>query len=925
MLKTKTRTTSTSSWGARVAKFRNIADDAVDDDEFYRVADAAQPRYADAAAALIARLQAAVDALLGDAFRTGDSSRLGGALLAEEARIKGEFAKDDEGLVLTQIELDVMSEAALAAGTGLDLIDPLVVAAARTNAAALVTSVAEQARQSVRDAVTAGVAGDMTRSQVERSVRGAVGMSGPQHRSYLNLQRAMNAATQVDKWDQLPAAEKRLLRRVREYKLLDGRLSKPSPGMSRAHADKIMERYEQRAIRHRAETIARTETMRAANAGKVEGMRQATRNGFVTGVEKVWATGIDDRTCVRCIPLDGMVIALDADFVEVERGGVDGKPVAPLPPGVTGAKMDFPPLHGRCRCTVTFRNVQIPTGGTLTSAPRTGEPGARVPSVPRGARQADDVGEIGMGRSEPLDPDLWLDRSGNTSASPHIRNGQWTAERAAIHDDIVRSILDDIPVSDDPTFTMMGGGSAAGKGHHINGGHVRGIKPGRYAKIDSDEIKRLLPETDRMIAAGDETWAAFTHEESSYLAKRTMRAARERRVDYMLDGTGDGSVGSVMKKIEEARAAGYKTNGAYVTVPYEEALAREAARAAATGRKVPLDILHRTHGGVSRVLPEVVDEFDTIALFDTSTEIPTLILRGEGGVHRIVNRSMWDDFRAKGSATIDDLEAIVARQTRRSAASTLHEIPDELDEAVTTAVSAIDDLIVPPEVAAGTETRVAAFQHGSENGAFDPLYKRPPTRAEIRDGTAFDRPITGRITLSPNDSASGQAFTFAHEYGHALDISVTARGEVLSRVKTAADVLDEAESALLRRALASDRSTAADVFRARSWDDLVDTIPTDQRAAAEFVFHARDASSEAIKKLSDQRYSSAWRDYAKSPEELWARAFSQRVATNGNADELLREVRRVRRIQPGYQWADDEFELLAPRVDAVLREWGLLR
>lgn len=85
----------------------------------------------------------------------------------------------------------------------------------------------------------------------------------------------------------------------------------------------------------RAEKIARTESMRAANEGQQQLWDQATEAGFLTGLEsKVWITTPDDRLCPVCEPLDGQTVALDDTF------------------DVDGDSIDAPPAHPNCRCTM---------------------------------------------------------------------------------------------------------------------------------------------------------------------------------------------------------------------------------------------------------------------------------------------------------------------------------------------------------------------------------------------------------------------------------------------------------------------------------------------------------------------------------------------------------------------------------------------
>jgi len=85
----------------------------------------------------------------------------------------------------------------------------------------------------------------------------------------------------------------------------------------------------------RAEVIARTETVRAANKGQQEAWSQATEAGLLTGKEKqVWITAPDEKLCPICEELDGTTAPLDGMF--------------------EGSEDDYesPPAHPNCRCSV---------------------------------------------------------------------------------------------------------------------------------------------------------------------------------------------------------------------------------------------------------------------------------------------------------------------------------------------------------------------------------------------------------------------------------------------------------------------------------------------------------------------------------------------------------------------------------------------
>jgi SPP1 gp7 family putative phage head morphogenesis protein len=79
----------------------------------------------------------------------------------------------------------------------------------------------------------------------------------------------------------------------------------------------------------RAEMIARTESMDAANEGLAQGWDQAVEEGLLTGDEqKTWIAAEDP--CPECEEVDGETVPMDEDF----------------------SVGDDPPLHPNCRCTM---------------------------------------------------------------------------------------------------------------------------------------------------------------------------------------------------------------------------------------------------------------------------------------------------------------------------------------------------------------------------------------------------------------------------------------------------------------------------------------------------------------------------------------------------------------------------------------------
>jgi predicted ABC-type ATPase len=245
-----------------------------------------------------------------------------------------------------------------------------------------------------------------------------------------------------------------------------------------------------------------------------------------------------------------------------------------------------------------------------------------------------------------LTDDVVGDMAGG-SAAPHIvkiADGRWgfTPERAALHDSIVEATLAGVEPQENPRYSLMGGGPAAGKS--TMEGQVPEISQGA-ALVNADEVKAALPEYDQIT---DGSAAAFTHEESSYVAKRIVAEGFRRRVNVTLDGTGNGRPDDLRAKLDQAREAGYEVNGYYVTVDTDVAVARATARGEATGRVVPETIIRNTHQKVSAALPSVLDDFDAVAIYDNNVEINLIAQKLPGQPFEILDAVAWEKFLRKG-------------------------------------------------------------------------------------------------------------------------------------------------------------------------------------------------------------------------------------------------------------------------------------
>lgn len=98
--------------------------------------------------------------------------------------------------------------------------------------------------------------------------------------------------------------------------------------------------------KYRSETIARSETSRAANRANLSAYRQS---GIVK--KKIWMAEPD--ACQWCAPLDGKIVDLEKPFFDIGDEytvKVDGKDQTMR---LDYETVETPPLHPRCRCAVS--------------------------------------------------------------------------------------------------------------------------------------------------------------------------------------------------------------------------------------------------------------------------------------------------------------------------------------------------------------------------------------------------------------------------------------------------------------------------------------------------------------------------------------------------------------------------------------------
>lgn len=168
------------------------------------------------------------------------------------------------------------------------------------------------------------------------------------------LERELTLALQRG---QMPAEARRTA--IARFKAVDDKLG-AARVIPQATIDRMVEAYARKWIKHRASTIARTESIRALNAGKFLQWQAAVADGTVDGrlVYKRWIVSPGERTCPTCNGIARHYNALNNGWgIQLEQL-FDPSVLASYKPGRSAMEAAlYPPLHSNCRCAIILREV----------------------------------------------------------------------------------------------------------------------------------------------------------------------------------------------------------------------------------------------------------------------------------------------------------------------------------------------------------------------------------------------------------------------------------------------------------------------------------------------------------------------------------------------------------------------------------------
>jgi SPP1 gp7 family putative phage head morphogenesis protein len=193
-----------------------------------------------------------------------------------------------------------------------DLVNPRAVRWASERSSTLITRVSAGTRAAIRRIIAESFSRGIPTAEIARRIRPLIGLTPGSATAVQDFIAAMRANPGRKMW-----AGKMAVR-------------VPKGGADAEFLRRRGEQYARRLLNLRATTIARTETIAAANEGQRQLWLQAVGRGWLRGDEnREWIATPDDRTCPECEDLNGEVAPLDAPFSSGEMS---------------------PPAHPSCRC-----------------------------------------------------------------------------------------------------------------------------------------------------------------------------------------------------------------------------------------------------------------------------------------------------------------------------------------------------------------------------------------------------------------------------------------------------------------------------------------------------------------------------------------------------------------------------------------------
>ncbi len=193
----------------------------------------------------------------------------------------------------------------------------------QSHSSTLITAIVADQRQAVRTVVEAGIRGGVNPRDTARNIVGRIDKAtGRRTGGILGLTNnqtsfVTNARGELQSGD-VGRMRNYLTRRQRDKRFdpVVRRAIAAKQPVSAKDASRITDRYSDKLLKLRGDTIARTESLAAFNAGRQEGLNQIVDSGAVKPeqVRRIWRTSIDSRVRDTHQAMNGEVVGLKQEF-----------------------------------------------------------------------------------------------------------------------------------------------------------------------------------------------------------------------------------------------------------------------------------------------------------------------------------------------------------------------------------------------------------------------------------------------------------------------------------------------------------------------------------------------------------------------------------------------------------------------------------
>lgn len=200
-----------------------------------------------------------------------------------------------------------------------------------------VKDILDDQRNMIRDYLRSGMEQGLNPRTVALDLVGRVGASGRREGGVIGLTSSQaewvrNYSAELSSDNPLAALERNL-----RDKRFDGAVRKAAASGEPIPAElrgKMVDSYENRSLRYRAETISRTEAMASLHESQQQSMEQAVASGAISesAVTFTWRATNDNRTRDAHAVMDGQEVGMGEMFVDGDGNEIEfpGDPNAPI-------------------------------------------------------------------------------------------------------------------------------------------------------------------------------------------------------------------------------------------------------------------------------------------------------------------------------------------------------------------------------------------------------------------------------------------------------------------------------------------------------------------------------------------------------------------------------------------------------------------